>query len=346
MEGTMKTLKYMLLCAVLCIGWYSSRAQASGYHLIDSLKLGGEGGWDYLTVDTASERLYVSRGMRMQVVDLTTLKLLGEIPNTPGIHGVALVPSLEQGFTSNGRDSSVTVFDLKTLTSQAVIKINGRNPDAIVYDIVSQRVFTFNGGSANATAIDPQTRKPIGTIPLGGKPEFAVTDGQGHLYVNIEDKSTVACIDTRQLTVLKSWSIAPGEEPSGLAIDRKQGRLFSVCRNRLMVISDVNAGKVITTVPIGGGVDGAAFDPALRLAFSSNGEGTLTVVEEEGGGKFAAVENVATRRGARTLALDEKSHKIYTVSAEFGPPPTPSAERPHPRPSLVEGSQTLFVIGR
>jgi DNA-binding beta-propeller fold protein YncE len=343
----MKTVKYLaLLSAMACIGWFPSHAQGSGYHIIDSLTLGGEGGWDYLTVDTAAERLYVSRGMRMQVVDLASLKLVGEVPNTPGIHGIALVPSLGQGFTSNGRDSSVTVFDMNTLETENVIKIDGRNPDAIIYDPVSQRVFTFNGRSANATAIDPKTRKPVGTIPLGGKPEFAVVDGKGNIYVNIEDRSSVSCIDARKLTVSKTWSIAPGEEPSGLAIDRTHERLFSVCGNRLMVVSDMKAGKVVATVPIGEGVDGAAFDPVLGLVFSSNGEGTLTVVREESAGTFAALQNVPTRRGARTLTLDEKTHKIYTVSARFGPPPPPTGDRPRPRPSLIDGSQTLYVIGR
>ncbi len=337
----------LFVCTLLLVAAVPHvHAQATGYRILDSLTLGGEGGWDYLTVDTVAERLYVSRGMRAQIVDLTHLALIGEIPNTPGIHGIALVPSLGRGYTSNGRDSSVTIFDMKTLKSMSVLKIDGRNPDAILFDALSQRLFTFNGGSANATAIDVAADAISGMVPLGGKPEFAVDDGQGHIFVNLEDRSSLAEIDTRALRVVRTWPLAPGEEPTGLAIDRVKGRLFSGCSNRLMVISDIKAGKVITAVPIGEGVDGTAFDPATGLAFSSNGEGTLTVIREDAPGKFIEVDTVPTRRGARTLALDEKTHRMYTVSARFGPPPPPTPERPRPRPALISGSQTLYVIGR
>lgn len=333
--------------AFILMGWNSTSAQtASGYHIIDSLTLGGEGGWDYLTVDTTTERLYVSRGMRAQIVDLTRLSIVGEIPNTPGIHGVALTPALGRGYTSNGRDSSVTIFDLKTLKSLEVLKINGRNPDAILFDALSQRLFTFNGGSDNATAIDVAIDSVVGWIPLSGKPEFAVSDNRGFIYVNIEDRGSIAEIDPRTLKVTRTWSLAPGEEPSGLAIDRENGRLFSACANKLMAISDIKTGKVITTVPIGAGVDGAAYDPASRLAFSSNGEGTLTVIREASPGKFAVLDNLVTRRGARTCVLDEKTGRLYTVSARFGPTPAPTAGQPRPRPALISGSQTLYVIGR
>ncbi len=343
----MKTMKqFVLIIALAVAGLRSVSAQASGYHIIDSLTLGGEGGWDYLTVDTTTERLYVSRGMRAQIVDLARLSLIGEIPNTPGIHGIALISALARGYTSNGRDSSVTIFDMKTLKSIGVLKINGRNPDAILFDAPSQRLFTFNGGSANATAIDIATDSIIGVIPLSGKPEFAVSDNRGFIYVNIEDRSSIAEIDPHALKVVRTWSIAPGEGPSGLAIDRENGRLYSACSNRLMTVSDIKAGKVIATVPIGAGVDGAAYDPVSRLAFSSNGEGTLTVIREESPGKFAVLDNAGTRRGARTLVLDEKTRRIYTVSAKFGPPPAPTGEQPRPRPALIPGSQTLYVIGR
>jgi DNA-binding beta-propeller fold protein YncE len=347
MGGYVKRILHALCTgALMLMGWNGMYAQSSGYHIIDSLTLGGEGGWDYLTVDTTTERLYLSRGMRAQIIDLARLSIVGEVPNTPGIHGVALTPALNRGYTSNGRDSSVTIFDLRTLTTLEVLKIDGRNPDAILFDLPSQRLFTFNGGSANATVIDVATDSIVGLIPLGGKPEFAVSDNRRYIYVNIEDRSSIAEIDPRALKVTRTWSLAPGEEPSGLAIDRASGRLFSACANKLMVVSDITAGKVMATVPIGAGVDGAAYDPASRLVFSSNGEGTMTVVRETSPGRFTVVDNVVTRRGARTCVLDEKTGRMYTVSAKFGPPPAPTAEQPRPRPAMISGSQTLYVICR
>ncbi len=319
--------------------------QAPGYRLQDSIRLGGEGGWDYLTVDTAAHRLYISRGTRVQVVDLATRSVIGAIEPTPGVHGIALAPPHGVGFISNGRDSSVTIFDLSTSQILTKLHIDARNPDAIAYEPVTDRVFTFNGGSHNATAIDAAKHTVIGTVPLDGKPEFAVADG-GRMYVNIEDKSEIAEFDASTLQVLRRWSIAPGEEPSGLAIDRVHHRLFSVCANKLMVISDESSGKVLTTVPIGEGVDGAAFDPAFELAFSSNGEGTMTVVQGKDGAAYTVRETLRTHRGARTITLDEQSHRLYTVGATYGPPPPPTADRPHPRPPIEAGSVTLFVIGR
>jgi len=340
-------IAHMLFMGVfLFISSMQATPAGSGYHIIDSLRLGGEGGWDYLSVDTAAQRLYVSRGTRVQVVDLAKLSIIGEIPNTAGVHGIALVPDLGRGYTSNGRDSSVTIFDLKSLTVIATLKINARNPDAILYDPFSRRVFTFNGGSANATAIDVGSNSVAGTIPLGGKPEFGVSDARGRIYVNIEDKSEVAMIDPMSLTVLKRWTLSPGEEPTGLALDREHRRLFAVCANRLMVVLNADSGNVVATPAIGDGVDGVMVDPATRLAFSSNGEGTMTVVREETQAKYTAVETVPTRRSARTLVLDEKSHLIYTVAARFGPPPPPTADRPRPRPTIVPESVTLYVIGR
>ncbi len=321
-------------------------AQGNGYHIVDSLVLGGEGAWDYLTVEPSSNRLFVSRGVRVQVVDLETNSLAGELPNTPGVHGIATAASLGKGFTSNGRDSSVGVFELKSLTPDATIHIGARNPDAILYDSFTRRVFTFNGGSGNATAIDAENNTVIGAVALGGKPEFAVTDGEGTIFVNIEDKSEMVAIDARSLKVMKRWSLAPGEEPSGLAIDRQHRRLFSGCRNRTLVISDAAAGKVLGTVPIGGGVDAVAFDPDSKLVFSSNGEGTITVIREESPSKFTVVANAITRRGARTMALDESTHRLYTVTAKFGPPPPATAERPHPRPTIEPGSVTLYTLSR
>lgn len=317
----------------------------TGYHVVNRFKLGGEGGWDYLTFDAKGGRLFISRSTHVMVVDAEKGTVLGDIPGTEGVHGIALVEELGKGYTSNGRASSVTVFDLKTLKVLKQIPV-GKNPDAIIYDPASKRVFTMNGGSNDATAVDVKTDTTAGTIPLGGRPEFAVSDERGHVFVNLEDKSAVVEFDPSKLSVLARWPIAPGEEPSGLAIDRKHARLFSTGANKTLVVLDSTTGKVVATLPIGGGVDGAMFDPDTSLAFSSNGEGTLTVIREDSPDKFTVVENVATQRGARTLALDTKTHRVFLVTAEFGPPPAPTPDRPRPRPTIVPGSFTLLVVGR
>ncbi len=317
----------------------------SGYHVIKQFKLGGEGSWDYLTVDAKARRVYISRSTHVMVVDADTGALVGDIPNTAGVHGIALVPDLNKGFTSNGRDNAVTVFDLKTLKAGKQIPV-GQNPDAIIYDPASQRVLTMNGASNDATVIDPQAETVAGTIPLGGRPEFAVADERGRIFINIEDKSEIVAVDARTLSVAARWSLAPGEEPSGLAIDRVHRRLFSVCANKLMVVVNTDDGKIVTTLPIGSGVDAAGFDPETKLAFSSNGDGTLTIVHEDAPGKFSVIGNAATQRGARTMTLDPKTHQVYVVSAEFGPPPPATPERQRPRPSIVPGTFTLLVLGR
>lgn len=317
----------------------------SGYHVIKQIKLGGEGGWDYLTIDPKTRRLYISRSTHVMVVDADSGAMVGDIPNTSGVHGIAIVSDLNKGFTSNGRDSTVTVFDLKTLKALKQIPV-GKNPDAIIYDPASKRVFTFNGASKDATAIDAQTETVAGAIPLEGRPEFSVSDEAGHIFTNLEDKSQIVELDTRKLTVLNRWSLAPGEEPSGLAFDRKHKRLFSVCSNKQMVVMNADSGKVVTTLPIGTGPDAAGFDPETSLAFSSNGEGTLTVVHEDSPDKFSVLENVKTQRGARTMTFDPKTHQVYLVTAEFGPPPAPTPERPRPRPSIVPGSFTLLIVGK
>lgn len=330
------------LLAVLSVQAFSQ----SGYHLIKQVKLGGEGGWDALTFDAKAHRLYISRSTHVMVVDADSGALVGDIPNTPGVHGIAIVSDLNKGFTSNGRDSTVTVFDLKTLKVLKQIPV-GKNPDAIIYDAASKRVFTFNGASNDATAIDPQSETVVGTISLEGKPEFAEADDSGHVFVNLEDKSSIAELDSRKLTVINRWQLAPGEEPSGIALDRRHKRLFAACSNKMMVVMNAENGKVITTIPIGSGVDGAGFDAGTEMAFSSNGgDGTLTVVREDSPEKFSVVENVKTQRGARTMTVDPKTHRVFLVTAEFGPTPAPTAERPRPRPSIVPGSFTLLIFGR
>jgi DNA-binding beta-propeller fold protein YncE len=320
-------------------------AADSGYHLINTYKLGGEGGWDYLTLDSSARRLYISRATHVIVMDADSGKVVGDIPDTPGVHGIALAPELGRGFVSNGREGTVTIFDIHTLKLIAKVKA-GENPDCILYDPATQRVFTFNGRSHDSTAIDAASGKVLGTIKLEGKPEFAVSDGKGELFVNIEDKSQIDAIDPQKLQVKASWPLAPCEEPSGLAIDRKHRRLFSGCHNKMMAVLDADTGKVIATPAIGEGVDANVFDPKTELAFASCGEGVLTVVHEESPNKFAVVENVPTQQGARTMALDEKTHKIYTVTAKFGPPPPPTAENPHPWHTILPDTFVVLVLGR
>jgi YVTN family beta-propeller protein len=342
---TWRGLFVCLLLAFQCAAAGAKQKSPSGYRLIKQVRLGGEGGWDYLTFDAKGKRLFISRSTHVMVVDADTFAVVGDIPGTEGVHGIALVPDLGKGYTSNGRASTVTVFDLKTLKVLKQITV-GKNPDAILYDPASRRVFTMNGASRDATAIDAATDTVAGTVALDGRPEFAVSDERGHVFVNLEDKSSVAEFDPKKLSVLARWPIAPGEEPSGLAIDRRHARLFSTGANKTLAVLDALTGKVVATLPIGGGVDAAGFDPETGLAFSSNGEGTLTVIREDSPDKFTVLENVATRRGARTMALDPKTHRVFLVTAEFGPPPRATPERPRPRPSVVPGSFTLLILGR
>ncbi|HMH86554.1 MAG TPA: hypothetical protein VK529_11455 [Gemmatimonadaceae bacterium] len=322
-----------------------AQAATPGYHVIHRINAGGEGGWDYVTVDPDGNRLFLSRGTHAVVIDLGRDSVVGDIPNTLGIHGVALAPELNRGFTSNGRDSSVTIFDYKTLAPIAVVKIPGRNPDAILYDPATKRVFTFNGGTSNATAIDATNGIVVGTVDLGGKPETAVSDG-GKVYANIEDKSEIAVFDPKTLAVLARWPLAPCEEPSGLAIDRVHQRLFAGCGNKTMAVVDMRTGKVVATPAVGSGVDAAGFDPGTQLAFTSNGEGTITVVHEDTPDKYTVVETVPTQRGARTMAVNPKTHRLYTVTAEFGPAPAPTADRPRPRPPMIPGTFVVLELDR
>ena len=320
-------------------------AADAGYHLLKRITIGGEGGWDYLTVDSSARRVYISRGTHVLVLDADSYKVVGDIPDTPGVHGIALASEFRKGFISNGRENTVSMFDLKTLKTLQKIKV-GQNPDAILYDPATRRVFTFNGKSQDSTAIDAATGSVLGTIALGGKPEFAVSDRQGLIFVNIEDKSLMAVLDPRSLQVKSKWDLKPCQEPSGLALDRAHNRLFAGCDNKLMTVVDGAKGNVIANLPIGEGVDATSFDPDTQLAFSSNGEGTLTVVHEDSPDKFRVVENVKTEEGARTMALDEKTHNVFLVTARRGPPPAPTAENSHPRPSVVPGTFVVLVFGR
>jgi YVTN family beta-propeller protein len=337
--------KWLRLTVFISLLATFSAAADSGYHVIKTYKLGGDGGWDYLNLDSSSRRLYISRATHVMVIDADSGKPVGDIPDTPGVHGIALAPELGRGFVSNGREGTVTIFDIETLKLIAKVKV-GDNPDAILYDPATKRVFTFNGKSQDSTAIDAAKGTVLGTIKLEGKPEFAVSDGKGEIFVNIEDKSQLDAIDPGKLEVKSRWPLAPCEEPSGLSMDRKNRRLFSGCDNKMMAVVDADSGKVLATPAIGDGVDATAFDEGTGLAFASCGEGVLTVVREESPSKFSVAENVKTQQGARTLALDAKTNQVFVVTANFGPPPAPTADNPHPRRTILPDSFVVLVVGK
>jgi YVTN family beta-propeller protein len=341
----MKKLQWILVVIMLCCGGaLTAQPNPPHYRLANSISVPGDGFWDCLEADSSTGRLFLSHAMVVDVVDTKSGKLIGVIPDTKGVHGIALALDLNKGFISCGRDSSVAVFSLDSLRVTARVPVTGQNPDAILYEPSSHRVFVFNGRSANATVIDGTTDNVIGTIALGGKPEFSVADGKGTVFVNIEDKSMVDVIDVNTMKVKAEWPLAPGEGPTGIAMDAVTRRLFIACDNKMMIVMDADAGKVIANPPIGERVDGAAFDPVMKRAYSSNGDGTLTVVEEVDKDTFRVLENVVTQKGARTLAVDLKTHHIYLPTAEFGPAPEPTAERPRPRPTIVPGSFVLLDV--
>ena len=344
----MKRFRAALVPALVLLGSLAVPVAGSDspYKVVARYQPGGDGGWDLMALDSPGHRLFVSRSTRVQVIDLDTGKLLAEIPDTPGVHGIALAPNLNRGYTTNGRDSTVTVFDMKTLAPIARIHLPARGPDAILYEPASRRIFTFNGGSGNATAIDAVADTVVGQVDLGGRPELGVSDGHGRVFVNLEDSSAVVAFDPRSLKVLSRWPLAPGSEPTGLAIDREHHRLFSTCANQKMIVLDTENGHVVATPTIGSRVDGAAFDDGSDLAFSSNGDGTLTIVHEDAPDKFSIVANVETQRGARTIALDPKTHRVYLPTASYGEAPAATPENPRPRPPMVPGSFTILVLGR
>lgn len=310
-------------------------AATSQYAVVQRFPIGGEGGWDCMEVDSASHRLFISRGTHVMVLNISNGKLVGDIPNTNGVHDIAIVNKRGKAYISAGRENAVVVVDLRTLKELSRIPV-GSNPDVMAYDPSTNRVFSMNGAGSDATAIDPVTDKVVGTIKLDGKPEFARSDGRGALYVNLEDKSAIDKVDIRSLSVVSNWSLAPGEGPTGMAVDPKRGLLFSTCDNGMMAISDVKSGKVVNTPKIGNGPDGAAFDSVTGLAFSPNGrDGTLTVIARD----FSVLQTVATQRGARTMALDPKTHRIYLIAAEYEP------ASPGQRPQMVPGSATILVVG-
>ncbi len=338
------TIVLSLIC-LLSLGRVSSaRTMKSDYKVIRKIHLPGETWWDYPSIDPFTGRLFVSRGTMVQIVNVITGKLIGVIPNTDGVHGIALAEDLNKGFVSDGADSSVTVFNLKTLKVISKIPVTGRDPDAILYDPYTHRVFTCNGETSNSTVIDAKSDKVIGTIKLTGRPEFSATDGKGRIYINIVDKSLVDEINPETMKIINVWSLSPGEHPSGLAIDAAHDVLFSVCHNKLMVVLNGLDGKIIATLPIGGRVDGAAYDPALQRAYSSNGEGTLTIVQRERNGKYKVIEDLPTQLGARTIALDVRNHHLFLPTAKFGPRPKPTAANPHAFPKMIKNSFVVLEV--
>jgi YVTN family beta-propeller protein len=333
-------LSVLVFCAWLHSG-VSEAAAAGGYKVTGTVPVAAEGGWDYLVVDEAARRLYLSHATHVVVFDVDSHAVVGDIPDTQGVHGIALARDLGRGFVSNGRANSVTIFDLKTLKTLGTVPA-GTNPDAILYEPVDKRVYAFNGRSHDATVIDAATGKVLSTFPVGGKPEFAVADGMGNVYVNVEDTSEILHIDGQKMSVLHRWPLAPCKEPSGLAMDIDGRRLFAVCDNEMMAVVSADTGKVVATPKVGEGPDAAAFNPATKEVFSSNGEtGTLTVVHQDSPDNYTIAENVPTKKGARTMALDLKTNTLFLPSAEMIPP-GPGQKWPSVKP----GTMNLLIVSK
>jgi DNA-binding beta-propeller fold protein YncE len=331
----MRTLTTLLLI-VLGTG---AQAAGPGYHLLKTVPVPGNGGWDYVTVDDAARRVYVSHGTEVVVLDADTCEIKGIITGLKGVHGIAVAPQLERGFISNGQGNNVTIFELQTLKKVGTVQ-TGSNPDAIIFDPATQRVFAFNGRSSSATVIKAKDGSVAGTIELGGKPEFAAADGRGNVFVNLEDKGTILKIDARKLAVLDRWPVAPGEAPSSLAMDTSHRRLFLGCHNKLVIIMDADTGKVVDQQPIGQGVDATAFDPETRLVFCSNGDGTVTVIHQNSPDKYAVVETVKTQPRSKTMAVDVKTHRLFIPAAKF------EATAGTRRPAMVPGTFSVLVYGK
>ncbi|MFI4980833.1 MAG: YncE family protein [Nevskiales bacterium] len=331
----------LMLSALAC----STHADNAQYQVTQRLPIGGDGGWDYPSADPDTHLLYLSRADHVSVVDTAGGKEVGIIADTPGVHGIAMAPALGRGFISCGKADAVKVFDLRTRAVLATVP-TGAGPDAILYEPKTQRVFTFNGHGGNATVIDAKSNAVVATIPLGGKPEFARTDNRGKVYVNIEDTAELVVLDAASATLKSRWPLPHCEGPSGLAFDTAHHRSFSTCDNQVLAVLDTDTGKPVASVPIGKGVDGAEFDPATRNIYSANGEGNVTVVHEQTPDRYKVTQTVTTQRGARTIALDSSTHRLYLPTADFGPAPPASADNPHPRPAIVSGSFVVLVLDR
>ncbi len=313
-----RTIPFFVAIVVLGLSFNSAASGSDGgYALVKKIPIPGQGGFDYLTVDEAARRLYVSHGTQVEVLDIDSLSLVGNVAKTLGVHGIAVAPELGRGFVSNGQTANVTIFDLKTLKPIAEVP-TGQKPDAIIYDPATSRVFAFNGGSNSATAIDAATGKVAGTVNLDGGPEFAAADGKGFVFNNLEDENQVLKINSRDLKVEQRWPTAPCTSPSSMAMDRANRRLFLGCRSKVMAVVDADSGKIVATVPIGDHVDATAFDPDTKLIFCSNGEGTISVIHEDGPDKYSSVETVKTVARARTMALDPRTHRLFLSTIEDG----------------------------
>lgn len=319
-------------------------AVSAGYHLTHQIPVGGPGGWDYLEVDAAARRLYIAHEDTVVVIDVDSLKVVGEVPNCPGMGGVAVAPELNRGFTANGAEDTVTVFALDSLKPVARWKATGKRPNQILYESVTKRVFTFNSTGRNTTAFDAVTGEVLGTIPLDGRTEFPVADGKGMIYDSLQDKATVVAIDARTLKVTATYSLAPHKDPAGTTMDPETRRLFVACRSQSFLVLDADTGKILSTIPIGARNDAAKFDPGRKLAFASNGDGTLAVVHEENADKFTLVETVKTEFGARTMAVDPKTHRLFLPSADYEPAQAPTKETPNPRRKMVPNSFRVLVF--
>ena len=339
---TVKT-RCLLTCsmALLC----GTAVAEDAYKFVREIPIGGEGGWDILTIDSVSNRLYLSHATKIVVVDLNKNIVAGEIAETPSVHAFVAVPELQRGFSSNGKENKSSVVDLTTLKTTSKIE-TGQNPDAVAYEPKRREVYVFNHTGNSATVIDAKEAKVVATIPLSGNPEFPVVDPTaGRVYCNIEDKSEVAVIDANKHEVVTNWPLAPGEEPTGIALDAAHHRLFAACHNKMMVMLDTETGKVVADVPIGAGTDGCAFDDNSQLAFASCGEGVVTIAHEDSPDKLSLLQTLKTERGARTIALDPKTHRIYLPTAQFQPPPSPSPGATPARPTVVPNTLKLLVYG-
>jgi DNA-binding beta-propeller fold protein YncE len=324
---------------------FDLRSQSKNFHLIKKTVIGGEGGWDYLAVDSPDRKIYISHSTQVEVLDADTHVKIGVIPNLQGVHGIVVVPSSGRGITTNGRSNSVTIFDLKTLAPVKELPA-GKNPDALLYDNFSTRVFVFNHSGGSVTVIDPVKAEAVGTLELGGEAvEAGVSDEKGLIFVNLEDTNEVVSFDAKTLEIKNRWKISPGEEPTGIAMDRETHRLFSVCHNGLMIVLNSDNGKIVAEVPIGKRVDGVIFDPSRKLAISSNGEGTATVVKEISPDEFKVIETIKTEIGARTIAFDPKTHHVFVSTAQYGETPAATNENPRPRPVVVPGTFMLLEYG-
>ncbi len=339
----MRIILPALLCTLVMSSGSALSEPALHYHLAQEVAIPGDDGWDYLTFDGTAGRLFITHGTRVQVVDGSQLRLTGEIDETPGVHGVAIADDLGRGYITAGRANSLIVFDLKSLAVVARIPTSGEGPDSLAYESKTHRVFTFNGRGRNASVIDTAKNAVVGTIALDAKPEAAESDGAGHVFVNLEDKNSIAAIDAEHMTVAAVWPLTGCDGPSAMALDVAAHRLFCAC-DKVMAVVDTTSGKQIATLAIGDGIDAAAFDPATHLAFASGGDGTVTAVREITPDKYAVVQTIRTKSGARTMALDPRTHRLFLVTAKLGPRPAPTAEQPHPRAPIEPRSFELLVL--